>query len=400
MGGFNMKRKIMIFLLVLFMVVSPIQVSADVASDYKEWLETNRDNGVTYDDLTDMWGVVWDKALPPAEDAQMLPKESSKTGVYKVETLAGTNGSGFKDGTKTTAKINIMGDIVSTKNGDIYFSDADNKAIRRVNAKTSKIETVYKLEDDIRFEGETRIYRYQNAYITKVVYNPYDDSIYYGVAYEAGKDNALSLIVKLDNNHTIISYDKHTKYKAPTVGWMDFIKFEGSKLIYSERFGWKGNPSYILTANISNETEEAAVLATASEDHPEIANMKMLRGRNDVIVNKDYIYIYDTFYREFRKINRTTLESKVIASYNLWMSAIVATKDKFYFADGSTIYEMGLDGKTTAILDNDNFSSPIKNITAINLDMDGNLIVSDTINTNQKGKVINCAIRKIYLSGR
>jgi hypothetical protein len=401
MGGNSMKRFLSVLIIVIF-AISPMKASATVGDEYKEWLNTNHETGVSYDDITGMWETFWDYVTPPDEDAQILPRESDVSGIYNVEILAGTTGVGFKDGIKPRAKINMLSDLISTKNGDIYFTDGTNKAIRKINSQTGNIETVYKLEDslNVTFTSDKRTYDVSKADIVKVSYNPSNDSVYFAVSYDAVQSYALTVIYKLEGDKPILCYDRHTKVKAPFMTWTDFLKFDGNKVWYSERFGLYGMPSYILTADTDKDTQQAKVIGTFNDENQDLTNMRKLRGRNDVIIKDGFLYIYDTFYRDLRKINIETLESTTIAKHNLWMSAVVASGDKFYLADGSTIYEMDLEGNTKAILDNDNFSKKVGNITAINLDLNGNLLISDTLGHDSKGKVKDCSIKRISMSGR
>lgn len=392
-------KRIVSIILAIIIVMLPTRAYATAYDEYKKWLDDNDGYSTVFEDTASQWEAFLDHLYPPGDDVQIIPKLSSSKGVYRVDTLAGGNGAGFKNGNKNTAKINVMSNIVTTKNGDIYFIDDKYKTIRKISNKTKLISNVYTLSgnQNVTFEEDHRTYSYKNGYINKIVYNSYNNTIYFGTAYNAGQDNALTTIRKLDSKKTLIAYDRHTKYKAPFISYADFIVFEKDKMWVSERFGLYGNPSNILTANANAKAQEAAVFAKADYDHPEVSEIKKLRGRNEVIITNKYIYIYDTVYKELRRIDKKTKKEITITKHNIDITCVIAVKNKFYLTYNSTIYEMDLNGKTKAILDNDNYSTYIGGITAINLDAKGNLLISDALSYDKRGNVTNASLKRINI---
>lgn len=116
-------------------------------------------------------------------------------------------------------------------------------------------------------------------------------------------------------------------------------------------------------------------------------------GKGDAVLTDSDFYVFDTGNKTLSKIHLFPRKVESVIKFdNMSFDSLTAYEGKFYLSSGTTIYELTTDGKLNIFINSNaltyNDGNPIKKISQLSFDSNGNVIIYDDDNK---------AIRRINL---
>ncbi|SHE14694.1 Endo-1,4-beta-xylanase A precursor [Chlamydia abortus] len=324
------------------------------------------------------------------------PQQPSQAVKFSVDTLVGGNGRGDVDGPVRMAKINAVDSMVLDKDDNVFFLDSSNKKIRKFNQSNGTVETFKTVNNqfnwDYASDGQNVThYDYSQFTPIKLAYNVASNKLYVSG----------NVLIK-PSNYSSDYYNIHTIYEVSPAVQMAAYTFDRLSGSYGDVYDTHEFISFTDEQSIfykqqlgSGDVVYQATLGGASSI---IANAGDktgvdLTGRVEAVVTNNDIFIFDTGNRTLSKIQLFPRKvEKVVSFDSITFDSVTVCNGKFYISSGTTIYELTTDGKWSVFIDGKdliyNDGNPIKKISQLSLDSNGNVIVYDDDNK---------AIRRINL---
>ncbi|MGG4036507.1 S-layer homology domain-containing protein [Paenibacillus cisolokensis] len=324
------------------------------------------------------------------------PQQPSQAAKFSVDTLVGGNGRGDVDGPVRMAKINAVDSMVLDKDDNVFFLDSSNKKIRKFNKSNGTVETFKTINNQFNWDysadgRNVTHYDYSQFTPIKLAYNVASNKLYVSG----------NVLIK-PSNYSSDYYNIHTIYEvspAIQIAAYTFDRLSGS---YGDVYDTHEFISFTDEQTIfykqqlgSGDVVYQAALGGASSI---IANAGDktgidLTGRVEAVVTNNDIFIFDTGNRTLSKIQLFPRKVETVVSFDsITFDSVTAYNGKFYISSGTTIYELTTDGKWSVFIDGKdliyNDGNPIKKISQLSFDSNGNVIVYDDDNK---------AIRRINL---
>jgi len=314
------------------------------------------------------------------------PQQPSEATKFSVDTLVGGIGAGDVDGPVYQAKINAVDSMAVDKDDNIYFLDRSNKKVRRFNHSNGTVEALnitdtsignkYTLEDAPDFQ----LLRHNTA----------SNKMYLATHLGDRSDTQCPAIYEISPTITRAAYTETNScsYHGGSVHFMTFV--DENTMFYG--VSWNKNAAFndtvILESFISN-AQEAAILGSVKEK----TSPKFGSSDTEAFATNDDIWILDTSQSTLTKTHIFPRLIETVATFdNIRFSAVTSYNGNFYASNGTTIYEIKLDGSISIFIDGKdltyNDGNPIQLIKQLNFDSQGNVIIYDDQNK---------AIRRINL---
>ncbi|MGG1876675.1 S-layer homology domain-containing protein [Paenibacillus cisolokensis] len=333
----------------------------------------------------------------PGQTAPSQPQQPSQAAKFSVDTLVGGMGAGIVDGPVRQAKISSVKSMTLDGDGNIFFLDsADNKnKVRKFNKSNGTVETITidrSFDWDYRKDGKAVHYDYTKLIPKKLVYNQASNKVYL-----LGMNDASELIYEIYPTVQMAVYNLNS-YRSIYKSYNFFQFLNDKTLVYAETESDRGE-SFVYQGETGSEVTRIA----ASNDHTGVKfwtnfyasywDEDNKYGKGDAVLTDSDFYVFDTGNKTLSKIHLFPRKVESVIKFdNMSFDSLTAYEGKFYLSSGTTIYELTTDGKLNIFINgNDltyNDGNPIKKISQLSFDSNGNVIIYDDDNK---------AIRRINL---
>jgi len=323
---------------------------------------------------------------PTVPQTPTQPQQPSQQAKFSVDTLVGGIGKGDVDGPVYVAKINQVDSMVVDKDNNIYFLDKLLKKVRKFNVSNGLTETLKLVDSDI----ETNYPINNAAVFSQLKYNPALNKVYLGAVYgnwRSGYDKTGTVVYEITPSASVATYSTYPGDIDNThFAFIDFL--DNQDIIFGFYYYYADNFTSYSAIKQGSNGGEASTLASSKEN----TGPKFGSHSASIVAGND-IFIFDVGSRTLTKTHLFPRKVETIKTVEtIKPESVTPYEGKFYFSSGTTIYELTTDGKLAVFIDGKdltyNDGNPIKKISQMAFDSNGNVIVYDDDNK---------AIRRINL---
>ncbi|WP_165452783.1 S-layer homology domain-containing protein [Paenibacillus thalictri] len=327
---------------------------------------------------------------PTTTNQSQQPSQAAK---FSVDTLVGGTGTGDVDGPVYQAKINQVDNMVVDKDDNVYVLDSSKKKIRKFNKSNGTLETFKTIDSQFNWEysqeGKNVIhFDYTKFQPTRLAYNITSNKLYLmGITKSSDREYRYhrNIFEISPSVHSVVY--KLNSIETSTSGWIsdysNFVAFSDPNTMFFKEIGFG---DFIYKSSLDSHTSD--VIASRNDK-----TGVDLSGVAEGIITETDIFTFGTGNNTLSKVHLFPRQVETIKTIgNIEFDTISTNKGKFYISSGTTIYELTTDGKLTTFIDGKdltyNDGIPIKKISQLSFDSQGNIIVYDDENK---------AIRRINL---